>query len=434
MFAHAAAKLARAAPRQPRVDAARGVARPRGPAYVPVALVDASPLAPFADLLAAEYPRTGDGIFLNSAAQGILARRTLDAMARFEAARAYPNRIDDAILLEVETTCRDCVARLLGATPDLVGLAVNTSEGINVAALHLPLEAGDRVLVPQGEFPANVYPWLGLRRRGIETVFLEREGAHLDADRVVDALDADPSIRAVSMSLVQFSNGHRNPVEAVGRECRERGVFFVVDAMQGLGAVELDWSELNADVLACGGQKWLCAPWGSGFFVVSEWMCAEVEPVRIGWLQVAGARNYLSLCDYNLRFDPDARRFEVGTYPYTALLGLSESLDLIHTLGVDRIAAHSRALIARLEEGLAALGATIVSCREADCRSSILCFRADDPAATRTIFDALISSGVTCAFREGSVRLSPHFYNTPAEIDRVVSLVESSWPAEARSR
>ncbi|HEY7472000.1 MAG TPA: aminotransferase class V-fold PLP-dependent enzyme [Gemmatimonadota bacterium] len=395
---------------------------------------DASPLAPFADLLAAEYPRAGDRIFLNSAAQGILARRTLDAMARFEAGRAYPNRIDDAILLDVETTCRERIAGLLGTAPELVGLAVNTSEGINVAALHLPLEAGDRVLVPQGEFPANVYPWLGLRRRGVETAFLEKEGPHLDADRVVAALDADPAIHAVSMSLVQFSNGHRNPVEAVGRACRERGVYFVVDAMQGLGAVELDWSALSADVLACGGQKWLCAPWGSGFFVAAEWMCADVEPVRIGWLQVAGARNYQSLCDYDLHFERDARRFEVGTYPYTALLGLSESLDLIRTLGVDRIAAHSRALLGRLEEGLAALGATIVSCREPACRSSILCFRADDPGATRTIFDALVASGVTCALREGSIRLSPHFYNTPAEIERVVSLVESSWPAAARSR
>jgi selenocysteine lyase/cysteine desulfurase len=311
---------------------------------------------------------------------------------------------------------------------------VNTSEGINVAAMHLPLGAGDRVLLARGEFPANVYPWLGLRRNGVETVFLELEGAHLAAERVVAALDADPEIRAVAMSLVQFSNGHRHPVEAVGHACRERGVFFVVDAMQGLGAVELDWSAAHADLLACGGQKWLCGPWGSGFFVAAEWMCEQVEPVRIGWLQVSGARDYHNLCDYDLRFESDCRRFEVGTYPYTALLGLSESLELIDTLGVPRIAAHARALLARLESGLAGLGATIVSCTEAACRSSILCFRAEDPAATRAVFDGLRSAGVTCAFREGSVRLSPHFYNTPAEIDRVISLVESCWPSAARSR
>jgi selenocysteine lyase/cysteine desulfurase len=392
------------------------------------------PLDPFTDLLEEQYPRAGDGIFLNSAAQGILARRTLDAMARFEAGRAYPNRIDDALLLEIETTCRERIARLLGAPPELVGLGVNTSEGINVAAMHLPLAAGDRVLLARGEFPANVYPWLGLRRNGVETVFLELGDAHLGADRVVAALDADPAIRAVAMSLVQFSNGHRNPVEAVGRACRDREVFFVVDAIQGLGAVELDWSAAHADLLACGGQKWLCGPWGSGFFVAAEWLCAQVDPVRIGWLQVSGARDYQNLCDYDLRFEPDCRRFEVGTYPYTAVLGLSQSLELIDTLGVSKIAAHSRALLARLETGLAALGATIVSCTEAACRSSILCFRAEDPAATRAVFDGLRSAGVTCAFREGSVRLSPHFYNTPAEIDRVVSLVESSWPSAARLR
>jgi selenocysteine lyase/cysteine desulfurase len=211
-------------------------------------------------------------------------------------------------------------------------------------------------------------------------------------------------------------------------------VYFVVDAMQGLGAVELDWSELNADVLACGGQKWLCAPWGSGFFVVADWMCAEVDPVRVGWLQVAGARNYQSLCDYDLRFERDARRFEVGTYPYTALLGLSESLALIDTLGVGNIATHSRALLARLEKGLAALGATVVSCTLPNCRSSILCFRADDETATRGIHAGLLAAGVTCALREGAVRLSPHFYNTADEIDRVLAIVESAWQAPARAR
>jgi cysteine desulfurase/selenocysteine lyase len=393
-----------------------------------------TPLAPFSDLLESEYPRAGEGIFLNSAAQGILARRTLEAMARFEEGRAYPNRIDDTLLLEVETTCRERVGRLVGAPPDLVGLGVNTSEGINVAALHLPLAEGDKVLVARGEFPANVYPWLGLARKGVETVLLDVEPPHLDAARVVAALEADPTIRAVSMSLVQFSNGHRNPVEEVGRACRERGVFFVVDGIQGLGAVELDWSTLSADVLAGGGQKWLCGPWGSGFFVVAEWLCADVEPVRIGWLQVSGARNYHSLCEYDLAFDPDCRRFEVGTYPYTALLGLSESLELISTLGVERIAAHSRALLASLESSLTALGATIVSCPRPSCRSSILCFRADDVSATRRVFSGLREAGVTCAFREGAVRLSPHFYNTPAEIERTAELIEAAWPASAHSR
>ena len=395
---------------------------------------DVSPLAAHTELLASQFPHRDRGIFLNSAAQGILARRTIEAMHEFESDRAYPPAIDDPRLLEVETTCRARVGRLLGAPPELVGLGVNTSEGINVAALHLPLEAGQRVLVARGEFPANVYPWLGLARKGVETVFLELDGPHLSPERVAEALDADPAIRVVSMSLVQFSNGHRNPVEAVGRVCREHGVSFVVDAIQGLGAVPLDWSETGADLLACGGQKWLCGPWGSGFFVAAEWLCAEIEPVRIGWLQVSGARDYGSLCDYDLRFERDARRFEVGTYPYTALLGLSESLDLVHTLGIERIAGHARTMIQRLEEGLLELGATIVSCREPACRSSILCFRAGDIADTRAIFDGLRSAGVVCAFREGSIRLSPHYYNTMDEIERTLEAVESLRPAAARGR
>ena len=146
------------------------------------------------------------------------------------------------------------------------------------------------------------------------------------------------------------------------------------------------------------------------------------------------ARTRIRCGDRGLRINPDGRRFEVGTYPYTALLGLSESLELIDTLGVDRIAGHSRALLRRLEEGLAALGATIVSCRQQGCRSSILCFRADEPAGTRAIFDGLLAADVSCALREGAIRLSPHFYNTAAEIERTLSLIECAWPTPARSR
>ena len=208
----------------------------------------------------------------------------------------------------------------------------------------------------------------------------------------------------------------------------------MVDAIQGLGAATLDVREAQIDILACGAQKWLLAPWGTGFVYVREELVRQLEPTMVSWMAMSASADFTRLTDYEFRYWEDARRFEVGTYPYTALLGLSESLDLVHTLGIERIAGHARTMIQRLEEGLLELGATIVSCREPACRSSILCFRAGDLADTRAIFDGLRSAGVTCAFREGSIRLSPHYYNTMDEIERTLETVETLRPAAARER
>lgn len=395
-----------------------------------------TPLAPHAETLEREFPRRGEGIYLNSAAQGILPRRALEAMAAFERGRAHPHPVDDERLVEIEALCRDRIAALTGAPLERVGLAVNTSDGLHVAALHLPLAAGDRVLLARGEFPANVYPWMGLARRGVETRFLEPDGPHLSAGRVAEALDADPRIRAVSLSLVQFSTGHRNPVEAIGAVCRERGVRFVVDGIQGIGAVPFRWDDELYDLVACGGQKWLLAPWGSGFFLAGERLCREAEPVRPGWLQVRGVREppaYSRLCDYELSFRPDATRFEVGTYAYTALLGLAESAGLLTEVGVERIAGHVAALLEPLEALLDERGAEVVSCRRPECRSAIFCFRLDGEAATRDLFERLGRAGVRCAYREGAIRISPHLYNTPDEVDRALETVAGAWPAGAGS-
>ena len=399
-------------------------------------MTHSNPLAPYSELIGREFPRTSDGIFLNTAAQGVLPRRSIEAMAAFEAGRAYPHPVDQDRLNEIETTCRERVAELTDAPVERVGLAVNTSEGLNLAAMQLPLEPGDTVLLVRGEFPANVYPWLAQARRGVETRFMDLDGPCLKPEHVEAVLDEDPSVAVLALSLVQFSTGHRNPVEAIGRVCRERGVRFVVDAIQGLGAIPFEWDDALYDLVACGGQKWLCSPWGSGFFLASPRLCRETEPRRAGWLQTVGARTgegFADLCCYDLSFHEDATRYEVGSYAYGALLGLAESLGLFLEIGVDRVAAHARALLAPLEAMLERRGAEIVSCRVPECRSGIFCFRLETPAATRAIYDRLVAAGIACAFREGAVRLSPHLYNTPTEIDRTVETIVAAWPATSRA-
>ena len=184
-----------------------------------------------------EFPWTlsGDSIYLNNASTGPLPSRTAAVLDEWAQLRTNPARITQERQFGELTRGRELIARLIGCTPGEIALATNTSYGINLAAWSLALEPGDVVLAPDGEFPANVYPWMQAAAvRGLEYRRLPLDGAPLSADRVRLELEADPRIRAVALSWVGFATGVRVDLAAIGRVCRERGAYFVVDAIQAL--------------------------------------------------------------------------------------------------------------------------------------------------------------------------------------------------------
>src|SRR5436853_228769 len=183
---------------------------------------------------------------------------------------------------------RVAVARLLNADPSEIALATNTSHGLNLAASALPLQRGDVVLVSDREFPANVYPWMLLKKQGVEVELAPcaPEGWP-DEAYLVERLH-DPRVRVLAVSFVQFSNGYRADLARLGVACRANGTFLVVDGIQGVGDSVLDVRETPVDILACGGQKWLLAPWGSGFVYVRRELISVLEPAVAGWMAFEG--------------------------------------------------------------------------------------------------------------------------------------------------
>ena len=208
-------------------------------------------------LRAQEFPWTESGstVYLNNASTGPLPARTVRAMAEFNAKRAEPFRITDADEFDTVARTRELVAKLINASPAEIACMVNTSYGINVAARALPLEAGDIVLGFDREFPANVYPWMALEQRGVRTMRLATDANGVPDERALIAALDRPRVKVVTVSWVQFSTGFRTDLATVGRLCRERGIWFVVDAIQGLGAATLDVAACQIDMLACGGQN-----------------------------------------------------------------------------------------------------------------------------------------------------------------------------------
>ena len=367
-----------------------------------------------------EFPWTAATTYLNNASIGPTPERTRLALEAFNAKRTAPHLLPDRDLFPILAAARDSAARLVGAEPDEIALAPSTSAGLNAAARALPLAPGDTVLVSDREFPANVYPWLALRRQGItvEIAPVTPEGFP-DEDYLVERL-ADPRVRALTVSFVQFSNGWKADLARLGSACRANGAWLVVDAIQGLGAAPLDVRDLPVDLLACGGQKWLLSPWGSGFLYVRRELVTRLEPMAVGWLAVASTDDFANLLRYDDRLRADARRFELPNAFHDSL-GLAVSVGLLLELGVDAIDAYTRSLGEPLLAWARARGVPVVSPPEGEHRSAIVCLAPPDAEEARR---RLRRAGVVCSLREGSLRFAPHCYNTLEEVERAVGVLD----------
>ena len=372
----------------------------------------------------AEFPWAvrGDRVYLNHASTGPLPVRTQRTLDTWTVRRGEPWQISDEMEFEVMARARDLAARLIGAAAEEIALTPNTSHGINIAARCLPLRAGDVVVSPDREFPANVYPWMALAREGILYERIPWTSSGLpDESEILAALDR-PRVKVLTLSWVSFATGYTFDLARVGRACRDRGIYFVVDAIQGVGARPLDVHECHIDILACGGQKWVLSPWGTGFAYVRRELARQLEPREVGWLAVRGSSDFNRLVDYDLSWYDDARRFEVGTLAYQDLAAFSASVELLLEIGIACVATHVGNLIDQMIARMHADGVEIVTPEEPALRAGILTVR---PRHAERVNERLARAGIVCSLREGAIRLSPHMYSTEEEIDRAMDALVS---------
>src|SRR5213596_1519806 len=375
----------------------------------------------FRALRAAEFPWTADTVYLNNASTGPIPERTRCALDEFTAQRTAPHLLPDRELQAGLQAARAAVAHLINADASEIALATNTSHGLNLAARALPLQPGDVALVSDREFPANVYPWLLLKKQGVEVELAPCTAQGWpDEDYLVERLH-DPRVRVLAVSFVQFANGYRADLDRLGVACRANGTFLVVDGIQGVGNSVLDVRETPVDVLACGGQKWLLSPWGSGFVYVRRELVSVLEPAVAGWMAFEGTDDFSRLTEYNPTFRSDARRFEMITLPYQDFVGMTSSLGLLLEIGVRDIAEVTRATHAPIVKWAQENGVRITSPTENGHRSAILCIA---PAKPAEAYHGMKRARVVCSLREGSIRLSPHCYNTVEEMEKVIEVLD----------
>lgn len=375
----------------------------------------------FKALRTAEFPWTADTIYLNNASIGPIPERTRRAIDEFTAKRTAPHLLPDRELFAGLAAARLGIAQLINADPSEVALATNTGWGLNLAARALPLKRGDVVLVSDKEFPANVYPWLMLREQGIK-VEMARCNQHgwPDEEHLLERL-RDPQVRVLAVSFVQFSNGYRADLKKLSAACRANGTFLVVDGIQGIGNSVLDVRDTPIDILACGGQKWLLSPWGSGFVYVRKELIPDLAPAFVSWMAFEGTDDFSRLTEYNPTFRADARRFEMITLPYQDFVGMTTSLAMLLEIGVRDIAEVSRSVQEPIVKWAQENGMRITSPIENGHRSAILCIAPPKPVEA---YHSLKRARVVCSLREGAIRLSPHCYNTMEEMEKVIEVLD----------
>jgi selenocysteine lyase/cysteine desulfurase len=367
-----------------------------------------------------QFPATENVIHLNHAGVSPMSRRCAEAItAHTLDVLRYGTLHSERWRRGVEQA-RHRLAELMGAEPHEIAFTKNTTHGIIIAAHSIPWRDGDNVVITALEFPANVYPWLSLERRGVKTRIAKHRAGRILLDDIRTAMD--DCTRAVAVSWVEFSNGFRNDLDALGELCRERGAYFVVDAIQGLGALRLSVSQAPIDFLAGAAHKWLMGPTGFGYLYCRSAILDELVPAMVGWRSVVGADDYL---DYKLELRPDAGRFEEGGASHASALGLGEAVALLLEVGPREIEERVLGLTNALVEQLLAAGFEIRSSRAAGEWSAIISV-AHPRAAPEAIVAALGAEGIVAAVRDGAVRLSPHFYNTEEEMARAVGVMRAA--------
>jgi selenocysteine lyase/cysteine desulfurase len=367
--------------------------------------------------LRTHMPVTGRWAYFDHAAVAPLTDRARQALAGWAADVAENGVAHWAATQRRVEEARRRAARLLGADPLDVAFIKNTSEGVGIVAEGVRWRTGDNVVTAQDEYPANVYPWLNLAERGVEVRRVPNRAGLLLLDDLQSAMDA--RTRLVSLSFVEFATGFRNDLDAVGALCRQRGILFFVDAIQGLGVLPLDVGQTPIDFLAADGHKWMLGPEGAGLLYVRRERVEELHAVGIGWNSVVHGHDFDKI---ELSFKPHAGRWESGSLNVGGILALGESLGLLLEVGLEALGRRVLELTDYLCQRVPAVGAEVYSSRQAGEASAIVSL-ALPGRDVRGLVRLLRAEGVVVNQRAGRLRVSPHAYNTTEEIDRLVELL-----------
>lgn len=309
---------------------------------------------------------------------------------------------------------KDKLANLINVKPSEIAWSSNVSDSLNVLAQGLKWNHGDEIILNNIEFPSNIYPFLNLKKKGVNVLFAKAEEGIIDLPQLEKLIS--PRTKLISISLVQFLTGYRANLKEIGELCKKNNIIFCVDGIQGVGAVNIDVIDCNIDFFAGGSHKWLMGLQGLGYFYLSPRISDQIDQKNIGWTSV---KNPWNLLDYNIELLENAEKFQNGTLPRIAIIALNASLSLLERYGYEKVEKqildNSTYLIEQLKEnGFKPILENV----KRNNLSGIVSFYHD---SSENVVLELEKKNIVCSVREGLIRVAPHFYNIKDEFDFLVS-------------
>ncbi len=362
------------------------------------------------------FPALEKYVYLNSAAVSPMPTTAIEAINTQLWDVASHGALHYQDWVNTKERSRALIAEMLHVRPEEIAFVRNTSDGVSSIANGLKWNAGDNIVSFSGEFPANFYPWRRIRDQyGVELRLCREIDGRVDVDELLSMIDARTKV--VALSAVQYASGYRADLERIGRAARDVDALFVVDIIQGFGAMAFDLPATFVDAACGASHKWLCAPEGCGIIYLSERANERVEPTMVGWISVETPWDFV---DREQPFKPNALAWESGTGCSSLFYGLEQSLQLLNETGADRIERHLVGLTNRLCDGLAGRSFEIVSSRTPGEASQIVCIRHKNGVTSNQIASALEERNIIVSPRGDRLRIAPHFYNNESDIDQLI--------------
>jgi len=363
-----------------------------------------------------QFPITESKVFLNHAAQSPLPKPVADAIHRYT---------DDyskfgTSLSECDRWGKPQFANLIGARSEEIALIENTSVGLNVAANVLQYPPGSKIVTTDLEYPSVVYPWLR-KNLGAKVHYVKSVYGKVSLDDMEKAVD-DKTV-AVAVSHVEYVNGFRHNLRVLSEVAHEHGAYLIVDAIQSVGTMPINVKTDDVDFLMAACYKWLLSPSGAAYLYLKDELIEEFEPPYVGWAsvkpEVFRTTDFWDI--WNLKLSKTASRFEVGSPSTISFVGASEAMKMLLNCGTENIKRVIIKLTDHLIDSVKDLGLELQTPEQKQCRSGIVNFKIKKP---QRLTDRLSKKGIVVSARANGIRVSPHFYNTEEEIDKLIEEIK----------
>ncbi len=362
------------------------------------------------------FPITESLVYLNHAAVSPPPSTTIQAVNAQLHNVAFNGSLHFRAWVATKERARRHIADTINARPEQIAFMRNTSDGLSSIANGYKWKTGDNIVTFRNEFPSNIYGWRRVRDEfGVELRLCEEHDGCVDVEQLISMIDNNT--RIVSISHIQYASGYRADLVRLSKAARKVDALLVVDVMQSLGVVPVDVKSQLIDAAAGGCHKWLLTPEGIGILYLSDRARERIEPTIVGWVSVENSEDYLN---YEQAWRSGALAWETGTGPAVLFYGLEESLKLLTHIGIEKICVYLNELTDYLCEKLAGKDYDIVSSRQPQEKSQIVCIRHKGDWTPEMLYGHLKQENIIVAPRNDRLRIAPHLYNTKEEIDRLI--------------